>query len=225
MRNFLLNTFVFIFVMVFVACGSSSGTSTTNDSGALGNTGAAVGAIFASGGNSSLSTEVSLPVQLIDLFVKQALAQGSENTCDNVSGGPTNVTSSAQGTSGTYGSSSDSQTVDADTDFCQDSSGNSNTNTNHELFASFSVSSASVTCDDGVTMTMSGSGIWRNRPDLGYYPQIYGTFTITENGTESEANCSIALDSDENVASASCTDSDGTAVTIDSTVSCSIDAG
>lgn len=217
-------------LLFIVSCGSSSSTSSsssTTTNAAVANTSSAVTAAFSSGsGSSSVNQQARLPMHILKALIAQARAQGSEDTCDSVSNGPTNVTSSAQGNSGTFGSASDSVTVDTDTSYCQDSSGNSNTNSSNELFASFTVSSASVTCDDGNNMTMSGTGIWRNRPSLGFYPQIYGTFTVVDaDGNSEEVDCSIALSEGEEIDSSStCTDSSDTAIEMDTSVSCSIDA-
>lgn len=213
-----------------VACGSSTTSTTSSTSSALSNSAAAVGSAFGGGSSSSVSnTQASLIRSIVAGFAQKAIAQ-SDETCDTLEESPGNVTSSAQGTTGTYGSATDSVEVDADTDFCQDSNGSDNTDTGpgeSGLFASFTLSSAEITCDDGETLTMEGSGIWRNRSDIDIYPEIFGEFEVTDSdGTTETVNCSLALNADGDVDAdlSSCTTSDESEVDIDSTVTCTIDA-
>ncbi len=209
-------------ILATIAANCSSATDAD-----LGNTGAMVAAAFSSSGSTSLNQ--SIPLQLIKHLVAKARAQtqgGDTNTCDDAEGGPENVTTTLTGTAGTYGSALDAVTItNTSTEFCKTTEGSTNDNTDDLLFASFTVTSATVTCDDASEATLAGSGIWRNRDDLGYYPQIYGSFTITIGGTEGQADCSIALAADGVVASASCSDTAGTAISLSDDITCTIDAG
>ena len=229
-----IKTIVVIFLLTFVLSCSSSSTDTPSDTTTtadLTNAGAMVASAFSSTGSASMSAQPSsLAMTLIKLIVAEAKAQqqqGDTNSCDDAStgGGPANVTTAATGAAGTYGSATDSVTV-TEASFCEDSDGNSNgDNADDLLFGTFDVSRATVTCDDDSTATMSGSGIWRNRDDLGFFPEIFGSFRITIGGVSGTANCSIALNGNQSVADASCTNEDGTAVTLTESVSCTIDAG
>lgn len=218
-------------LVALIACGSSTST-TTSSGGATANAAAAVGSAFSGGGSSSISNpESALLQEIVSAFAQRAIAQESNDTCDTLDENPGNVTSSAQGTSGTYGSATDSVTVDADTDFCQDSSGSDNTDTGpgeSGLFASFTLSSADISCDDGETLTMSGTGIWRNRSDIDIYPEIFGQFEVTDSeGTAETVNCTLALDEDGDVDASlsSCTaEDDDSEIEIDSSVTCNITA-
>jgi hypothetical protein len=199
-------------------CGSSS-TTTTATTSTTQNAASAVGAVFGSSSSSSISRDVL--EMLAQLVVKQATAQESNSTCDNVSESPGNVTSTATGAAGSHGAASDQVTVTADGSFCTQSDGSTaNTNTDNLLFASFTLASATVTCGSD-SLTMTGTGVYRNRPDLtpALYPQIYGAFVIDGETVD----CSIGLGESENVLSSACTDSGGTAVDVISTT-CSIDA-
>jgi len=114
--------------------------------------------------------------------------------------------------------------VDTDTDFCEDSEGTANDNTDDDLFASFTLSSATVTCGDA-EFTMTGSGIWRNTGT--FYPEVYGTFTMT--GDEAlDVECNIFIDENGDVNDDStCSNADtGDSIdTLDNEVTCEIDAG
>jgi hypothetical protein len=209
-----------VLFIALVGCGSSTTTSATTPTAAeaSANAAAAVNAAFSSSSSSSLSPASQILDKVAQLFIKNVMAQDG-STCSTVGASPGNVTDSAQGASGTYGSAADPITVDADTDFCQTSAGIANDNSGGLLFATFTLSEATVTCDDE-SFTMTGEGLWRNRTDLGYYPQIYGSFTFTGNDAATTVNCTIALDGSENVLSATCDDTDTSSAT-----TCSIDAG
>lgn len=205
-----------VLALLTVAC-SSSGSSTSSST-ELASAGAMVAAAFSSSASSSLN----------QIVIRRAGTEGGgdTNTCEVGDGGPSNVTTALTGTAGTYGSASDSVTItDTSSQFCASTDGTVNENPSDLLFATFTVSEATVTCSDGSTATMAGSGIWRNRDDLGFFPQIYGTFTITTSDGSGEADCSIALNEDSTVNTASCSDSSGNSVSLNSDITCTIDAG
>ena len=216
-------------------CGNSTTSSTTTTATATTaeattNAAAAVTAAF---GSSSSSSSLKTPglLRIVQLFIKEAKAEDESDgtTCNTIDtdDSPDDVTSSgtgvyAQGTtqSATHGPSGDSQTTDLDTSFCIDSAGTSNDNSSGELFASFTLSEATLTCGTDV-FTMSGTGIWRNQPDSSVYPDIYGAFVFTGSGGDPETvNCHIQLDGNENILASTC-DSDEAQ---DALASCSIDA-
>ncbi len=200
-----------------VAASACSSSDTSESSGVdLANTGAMVSAVF--------SATESAGLHLVAM--KADTEAGDTNTCEGAGGGPSNVTTTLTGTAGTYGSASNPAVItDPEAQFCEDSEGNINTNSEDLLFASFTLSSATITCNNGVTATMSGSGISRNRDDLGFFPQIYGTFTIVTTQGTGEARCSIFLNEESAVAEASCTDSVGNEVSLTNEIPCTIDAG
>jgi len=216
-------------VSLLASCGSSdSGSSDDTSDAALTNAGAVVGAVFSSSGEASISTPVAaFSKKFIQSIIHSAHADTADDeTCQHLDG-PSNVDVDGQGESGTYGAVGNTITLDADTDFCADSAGGDVTGDGTDgegLFASFVVSEAIVTCDDDSTATMSGEGVFRDDEALDQHPEIYGHFTITVGSESGEADCSIILDGDSNITSATCTNAAGDAVTMDSGVVCNIDA-
>lgn len=199
-------------VILATSCGGSSDGEEASPT--LSNGAAAIGAAFSGAGNSSVSETLALRKAIMNAIAKQALAS---QTCGNAGNGPNNVTTSESGEDGTYGSAVDAQELTS-ADFCE-------SGTEEILFASFELSSATVTCDDGTTFEMSGEGVFTE--DMGYHPKIYGTFTITEDGTESSLDCTLGLDNEVVDASvSSCTDpsNEGAEVEIATDVICTIDA-
>lgn len=225
MKKNIISAFI-IFATQFLLAGCGSSATTTSTTADFSNAGAMVAAAFSSATSSSMN-QAALPMQLLNFIVANAQAQeGDTNTCDESNNTPSNVTTTLTGEAGTYGSADDAITItNAETAFCENTEGTINENPDDLLFASFTVSEATVSCDDDFEATMSGEGIWRNRDDLGFFPQIYGTFTITIEGSSGIANCSISLNADSTVADASCSDTSGNAITLSEDISCTIDAG
>jgi hypothetical protein len=203
------------------ACGSSSSTSSTSSSSSdiSDSSQAAVGSVFSVSGTASLSAGLDVKSQIMSSFVKTAVAQSSDNTCDTISSAPTEVNAVDTGTAGTHGSASDQVTVTS-SDFCNGLTGSSNSS--DDLFASFTISSEAVSCDSSA-ITIDGEGVWRNRPSEGFLPAIYGSFTLTDStGAAITYDCSIYLDDGETVHSdSSCTDSTGKDVSPSNVTSCS----
>ncbi len=157
-----------------------------------------------------------------------ANAAAAPGTCSDFDtsggGGPDGVTVNAHVTPGTYGPSNASVTVTS-TDDCEDD------NTNADAFAAFSINQGvTATCMSGDTITlMSGSaGVYRNNDALGYYPQIYGTFHVSDgNGnTWQNIHCAIFLNDQEVVVQATCKDADGNSIETDtSSDTCQFNTG
>lgn len=211
----LLYTLSFCFlVATSVSCSSSS--DDTPSATSTDNTGAAVAAIFGTSGDSNITA--SLPVKVLEFFVRKARAQGTPDMCDeSLESGPANVTMSYSGSAGSYGSASAGVTLTAD-EFCQDSDGTENSGDG--LYITFVLSSATADCSDGSTVEMtSGEGVARNFDS--HYPEVHGVFTV---GGEA-VNCTIFINEDQSVDSADCSDSTGTTVELTSDVTCTIDAG
>ncbi len=229
--------FLLLIVGVVIACSDSSDSTTTSTTSNSANSGAAVAAVFG-GSEETASLMQQLPSFLLDALVQEVLAQGEGEgpqegeggeTCGEFeesaeSSGPDNVTTTAYGTAGTYGSSSNSVTVTVD-DFCQDEEGTVHTGNGPDgdgLFASFVVSEVTISCDDDSADTsMSGTGIFRNRPDDNIFPQIFGTFEVGG----AAVNCTIELGEDEEILSSSCSNDAGDVVEQSSDVTCTADAG
>ncbi len=215
--------FKFLIAMAIVGLmGGCSSTATDTDTSEISaDAAAAVGAVFSSSGDGSVN-QVALK-GLLEAFIRRARAS---ETCLYLDEGPSNVTISGQGDSGTYGATGDTVTLDTDTDFCEDSNGADVTG--DTLFAAFTLTSADITCDgETTTVTMSGSGVFTEDDD-GFQPHIYGEFTMTMGDDSATVNCTIGLEegSDGAVSEASCTDSSsGETVEMDSDASCTIDAG
>lgn len=210
------------------SCGSSAtSTSTTTGDDDTANI---VGTIFGSG--SSASQSAVLNMNFIRDFARIAQAQGSADTCDNISEGPDEVTSSeidpeiddGTETEKTYGATDYTVTLD-EFDFCVDSDGNANTETaSNPLYAYFEFNSTiTATCTDSdeieteYEMT-AATGVHRNDEDAGYYPRIYATFTIDGD----EVDCTIFLSEGEDVDFASCLDSGGTELDLNTDNTCEI---
>lgn len=207
----------------------SCGTNLTSPSGnttivptPVTNATTAIGAVFSSGGSASLNAKSSLSHILFQFVVREAMAQSGGNTCSSLNNGPLHVDSSAQGATGVYGSSVDFVALDAQLDFCQNPSGNVNDNSDNQLFATFTIPSATITCGAQVFL-ISGGGVWRNRPDLGIYPQVYGTFTMTVAGAEPvSADCYMGLNASDEIVEGGCTNENSEVIQQDNGAICSV---
>lgn len=208
--------------------GTTGGSSTTNESAS--NSGSVVAAVFSS------SAQASISAQALRAAIRNV--EGEDHTppsaCESLEEDPGAVTSSsidpdfADGsvTSKDYGPEGDDITL-AESDFCEDSDGASNEG--EDLFAHFILNDdVEATCDDGTSATMKAgsTGVWTQNETA--CPEIYGTFILEDqDGVESTANCHIIIscdsDSDE-IESATCTDSEGETMTLDSGTTCEVDA-
>lgn len=211
-----------------IACsGAGTGTSATV-TGAETNSGSVIAAVFGSVAQASISS------QTLRAAVKNVESQIS-TTCDAISGDPASVTSSAVDpdfsdpsvTSKDYGPEGSSVTL-VESDFCEDSNGNSNSGTG--LYAYFVLNAdVEASCNDGSSATMqAGSeGVWFQDGTTAC-PEIYGTFLMTDNqGTEFTAQCHILLSCDSQsseITDATCTDENGASITLDSSTTCEINA-
>lgn len=138
------------------------------------------------------------------------------------------ITVSYFGDSGEYGSVTEFVTV-GETDFCRLSDGTDNSGFGPDgngLFAAFEVIAAvEGSCVDGeettdFTMAPGSFGIYRDLSETNTwddsYINVYGTFTIDVDGTETEVNCAMNVDNQaEEVILADCSDENGNAITQD----------
>lgn len=147
---------------------------------------------------------------------------------DNMERGPTGVFMSSRGgvSERPFGSATDPMTISSEADYCTDSSNQPNTGTGSDgqgLFATFVIiGEPQGDCSDGGNFTFTkGSGIVRNTQE--YYPEIFGRFQISGGDV---VNCTLRLREDGTVAldHSSCTEDDGDPVSLDTAVTCSIDA-
>lgn len=75
---------------------------------------------------------------------------------------------------------------------------------------------------------MSGStGIFRNNDAESHFPEIYGTFNVRDDdGTEyTGIKCTIFLDGNETVVSATCEDANGATIDTSNSTTCQFDSG
>jgi len=240
-----------LIILSLISCGSdtsggSIGTGVSNPPTTTEQSASAVGAVFsASSSNNNISEVVRIPKYILDLAINQALAQQQQQQCDAndeactctyvEENGSDEITQTANGAAGTYGSAGTNVTL-TDDDFCKDSDGNTNSGGGPDgngRFATFTLSSAvSGTCtQDGTTrafsMTSGSSGIWRNTVASGstpaYEPQIFGTFGFISEGVTSTYNCTIYLGSDETFLFSECTDEND--IEVDQTTDATCEVG
>ncbi|HPF40623.1 MAG TPA: hypothetical protein P5081_17945 [Phycisphaerae bacterium] len=170
--------------------------------------GAAIAAIF-SGGQEG-GAPLSVPAGAVSPDVGSTCRDFED---DSESNGPDGITVSAMITAGVYGASGASVTLTGDDDCESD-------NTSDDSFASFEIMENIVaTCENGSTVTLlpGGTGVYRNNETEGHFPEIYGTFNIADgdSNTFEGVVCTIFLDEDQNVVEATCEDSDGNEIDVD----------
>lgn len=231
------NIHIIILLCALVGCESGIGTNVPNPPSSPTTTAAsAVAALFSSDEDANINQVVKIPLRVLDLVVKRAVAQSFGGGCGTsdpgctceflgAEDGPNNVTTSATGQAGTYGSSGDAITLDED-DFCALSDGSENTGTGPDgqgLFASFEIDAdvnGVCTTEEGditIIMASGSTGVFRNdaAPGDGSNPanHIYGAFVIeADDGSQTTVNCTITMAADESIEDASCTDEDGNTV-------------
>lgn len=216
--------------ILFASCGGGSGTATSSSSTGTStsstsqseNTVSAVASLmsgFSGGGASSQNLQTKFTINSTGADICDA---------DNMANGPTGVIMSTRGgvSSHPYGSVTDPMTISSESDYCEDSSGVANSGTGPDgqgKFASFIfLGDPEGSCDDGSSFSFTkGSGIVRNTQE--YYPEIFGRFEL--DGSQI-VNCTLRISEDGivDIAHSSCSDDDGVLLSLDTTVSCSIDA-
>lgn len=225
MKRFIDKSTLGLAVMLFItACGgatSSSSTSQTAASAEVENTAAAALSLFSNIGASAADTQ--------NLASRFTINSTGADLCDpdNMENAPTGVFMSTRGGISAYpfGSATDPMTISSTAHYCVDESGTANTGTGPDgqgLFATFIfIGEPEGSCDDGSSFSFAkGSGIARNTQE--YYPEIFGRFEIEED----LLNCTLRLRENGTIDldHSSCTDDNGTAISLDTTVTCSIDA-
>src|SRR3989338_130357 len=228
MRSKSIWSFLFLITILSLAACSSSDSDSTSTSDSADDLGAGVRAVFSSGASSR--TSASLSKGILNLFLRQAQAEGEcSTTCSCVGDdGPDNITTSATGTAGTYGAdtdTTDTMVVTAD-HFCSVSTSTTGGPDGSGQFATFDFASAvtaNCTAADLSTSTTTisaGSGIWRNTST--HEPEVYGSFTVDS----VEYDCTIFILSGESGEvdgdNSNCVDADGVSVTIADDSTCTI---
>lgn len=202
---------------ILTACrGTTTDTSSTATT-AAGTEAAAAGvaALFSGlGGDNNLSARGGKTLE------------SSQTMCNNLSAGAGKVFMFGYGgpsAGQTYGSRSDPITVGPD-DFCLDENQEAlsgDASVGGYRFATFVFVDAIAGDCGSSTLTMSrGSGIVRNTD--AYMPEVYGTFEI--GGSIADCTFRIATTGVLDVAHSSCTDANGDAITLDSTLQCTMSA-
>lgn len=200
------------------ACGGNGDETPTATSGGE-NIGAAVGSLFGSEEQASLTIKRSIPYRLVTLMVREAVAQetgpqtGPMSACDAI-GNEEGIAMSRSVEAGTYGieGSEGNFVTLAAADGC-DQDGD---------YMSWTVSSHSMTCTDGsgtsttVTMTDS-SGVFA---ETSAGSDIYGTFNVSagDDGATGVA-CHLVI-SESTFTTAVCVDTAGNSVSQDADTSC-----
>jgi len=221
---------IILITMLGAAC-SSSGTSSNGSAGGVGeNTGSAIAAVFGSSAQAAISS------QQLAAVVKHVEQDSTPTTCESLSDDPASVNSLAidpdfqsdSVTSKDYGPTGNAVTL-TESDFCEDANGQSNSG--DELFAYFSLTSdVEANCDDGSTATMlAGSeGVWYQDGTGAACPEIYGQFNMRDQDDNTfTANCHMLLScaqGSSEIVEATCTDENGSTLSLDSDLVCEINA-
>lgn len=145
---------------------------------------------------------------------------------------PDGIVNSAFGDPGTYGSTNRSVTLESG-DFCTEPDGTENSEEGPDGAGRFAFfvfeEDVSTTCTgDAEAETFflkSGSSGANRLTDAtdsapAYFPQIYGTFIISDGESEAPFNCTIFLLENGAAESVDCSDEDGNSVTQESGVTC-----
>lgn len=222
----MLKRLLLILSLLFIAtnCGSI-GTGVGNPPTPSTKTAAALAGLFSSNSDGSVSAALQTAIAN-----RQVIAE----FCNNLTDSPSQVTNSAFTDVGTYGSAEHAITV-AEEDFCTLPDGTTNTGSGPDgvgVFGAFAINTdvqAECTTPEGtitVTMNTGSAGIFRNTDATtdapAYFPQIYGNFSLSVDGTEASADCTMFLLEDQSIDFASCTDASGVAIEQDSDVTCQV---
>lgn len=214
---------VLIFAMLFVACSSSIGTGVGNPPSTVGQ---AIAAIFSPESSEAVSKT------LITFSHSGCVGTASSCLCEEVAtgdAGRVEVDESLFADVGIYGSEANPITVPA-TDFCTLADGTPNAVGGADglgLFAGFEIITDIVaSCDNGdsVSMQIGSAGVTRNVDLSGtnYQSRIYGTFNLGFNGETYVLDCTLIVNSDQTIASASCSDVSGNSIEQSTSGSCQV---
>ncbi len=236
-----LKKYFTILIFVFMTACGNVGTGVSNPpTNPKAQGGALTVPLFTASSNPNRSQTLVLSRSLIEKSVsKNALASCGFSdpgcTCQQVSDGisPSSLVRAAlQGTAGVYGSATNSVDLIVQ-DFCELTEGFSNTGAGPDsrgLFATFDVTEdIAGTCTNGtdtVTLSLQSSshGVYRNTAIDGdtpvHAPEVYASYVYDVDGVEITYQCTIFLLEDQSIATASCTDEDGNAVTQDTDFTC-----
>ncbi len=170
------------------------------------NIGAAIAAIFSGGDQNSAP------------FAAPSINPEVGSTCrdfadDSESNGPDGIDVSASVTAGTYGATTAAITITADDDCESDS-------TSDDSFAAFEIAeNIPAICENGTVVTLlpGSAGVYRNNETEGHFPEIYGTFNLSDDDGNvfEDVACTIFLDGNETVLEATCEDESGNEIEVD----------
>ncbi|MCP5464841.1 MAG: hypothetical protein H7A33_07450 [Deltaproteobacteria bacterium] len=235
-----------LLVLLLVNCGGSIGTGVSNPPTPTATTKAAalVASVFGNQENAQIVADFLIRMQTEnqdpedDGQFSECAEDDPGCTCEIVAADtdPDNITSTFYTDPGTYGAIGSSMTV-SEEDFCQLPNGTDNPGLGPDdngRFAAFEIDAdVPGQCSDGsetttFAMQAGSSGIYRNRVDENgdplYQPEIYGTFNFSQDGDSITVDCTIFLDINEVVVSASCTDEDGETIDQETDATCQINS-
>jgi hypothetical protein len=195
---------------------------------------AAVTELFSQGSDSA--SRIRGVVRFVEGDPNDCTGTPAQCLCANIVAGentpPDGIMNTAFGDPGTYGSASRSVTLES-SDFCTEPDGTENPEEGLDgagRFAFFEIEEdVSISCTgDSDTETFflkSGSSGAHRLTDAtdsapAYFPQIYGTFIISDGESEAPFNCTIFLLENGAAESVDCSDEDGNSVTQESGVTC-----
>lgn len=230
-------------LLALLGCGDA-GTGVSNPPDATSSVAGAVAAVF---GTSSSSNKVILSVQKVS--GERDCGSGDPGcTCNEAlggsqSGGTQNdrhdIAMAPFADPGFYGATQSGIQL-KEQHFCALPSAPTTLNTTSSgpdgkgLLAKFTISAdVTATCTDPATsgqttfsMKSGSTGVWRNTraQDTGvaHEPEVYGRMILGTDSTSVTVNCTFFLDGNESIISASCSDTNGQAITVDTNITCQV---
>lgn len=230
-------------LLALLGCGDA-GTGVSNPPDATSSVASAVAAVF---GSPSASTKMIVSMQKVD-DTRDCGDTDPGCTCEEVLGGSQSeeaqhdrpeISTAPFADPGFYGSAQNGIQVDTQ-HFCALSEAPTTLNTSSTgpdgkgLLAQFTISSdVTATCTNPATneqttfsMKQGSTGVWRNTraqgTDVAHEPEAYGRWILDTSGTSVTVNCTFFFDGDEITLSASCSDENGQAITINTDITCQV---
>lgn len=237
------SAFMLACLLALLGCGDA-GTGVSNPPDATSSVASAVAAVF---GSASTSNKVIMTVQKADNT--HDCGDGDPGcTCNEVlGGGPSGGTEDNRhdidtapfADPGFYGSAQSGIQVEAQ-HFCALTEAPTTLNTSSTgpdgkgLLAKFTISTdVTATCTNPATneqttfaMKQGSTGVWRNTraqgTDVAHEPEAYGRWILGTSSTSVTVNCTFFFNGDEVAIAASCSDENGKAITIDTSITCQV---
>lgn len=241
-KHFLITLF-FIFTLIGCGTENGAGTGVSNPPTVSTTKAAAVIAAVFSSADSNASVSSAMLINAISQHHLYQVGPDGEPcadndpacTCNDGDTGGANIDIQQFGDAGTYGSANFPFTVET-TDYCELENGTDNSGSGADgdgLVNSFTIlNDIPVNCE-GETSTFNmgadSTGIYRNttaeQTGTAYWPQIFGTFVFSVDGSEVIVDCTIFLMEDQTIDFADCSDENGEALNLDSDMNCTVDSG